>query len=171
MQIFGGRGYMRENAAERFFRELRVDRIWEGASEIQRLIIARALLKRGLEAHVGHARLAAGHRRRRIGAAGGVAGAAAAEEKVLNVFTWPDYIAPNTIADFEAEYGIKVNYDTYDSTEMAEARAAGGPHRLRRGRPCRALLGAADSDRRSTSRSTAASSPTGTISTRGCSRR
>ena len=49
LQIFGGRGYMRENAAERFFRELRVDRIWEGASEVQRLIIARALLKRGLE--------------------------------------------------------------------------------------------------------------------------
>jgi len=50
LQIFGGRGYMREHAAERFFRELRVDRIWEGTSEIQRLIIARALLKRGLEA-------------------------------------------------------------------------------------------------------------------------
>jgi alkylation response protein AidB-like acyl-CoA dehydrogenase len=49
VQIFGGRGYMRENAAERFFRELRVDRIWEGASEVQRLIIARALTKRGLD--------------------------------------------------------------------------------------------------------------------------
>jgi acyl-CoA dehydrogenase len=49
LQIFGGRGYMRENVAERFFRELRVDRIWEGASEIQRLIIARNLLKRGLD--------------------------------------------------------------------------------------------------------------------------
>ena len=49
LQIFGGRGYMRENVAERFFRELRVDRIWEGTSEIQRLIIARALLKRGLD--------------------------------------------------------------------------------------------------------------------------
>jgi alkylation response protein AidB-like acyl-CoA dehydrogenase len=49
LQIFGGRGYMREHAAERFFRELRVDRIWEGTSEIQRLIIARALLKRGLD--------------------------------------------------------------------------------------------------------------------------
>jgi alkylation response protein AidB-like acyl-CoA dehydrogenase len=49
LQIFGGRGYMREHPAERFFRELRVDRIWEGTSEIQRLIIARALLKRGLE--------------------------------------------------------------------------------------------------------------------------
>jgi alkylation response protein AidB-like acyl-CoA dehydrogenase len=48
LQILGGRGYMRENAAERFYRELRVDRIWEGASEVQRLIIARALVKRGL---------------------------------------------------------------------------------------------------------------------------
>jgi alkylation response protein AidB-like acyl-CoA dehydrogenase len=49
VQIFGGRGYMRENCAERFSREIRVDRIWEGASEIQRLIIARALTKRGLD--------------------------------------------------------------------------------------------------------------------------
>ena len=49
VQIFGGRGYMRENSAERFTRELRIDRIWEGASEVQRLIIARALAKRGLE--------------------------------------------------------------------------------------------------------------------------
>jgi alkylation response protein AidB-like acyl-CoA dehydrogenase len=49
LQIFGGRGYMRENVAERFFRELRVDRIWEGTSEIQRVIIARNLLKRGLD--------------------------------------------------------------------------------------------------------------------------
>jgi alkylation response protein AidB-like acyl-CoA dehydrogenase len=49
VQIFGGRGYMRENCAERFSREIRVDRIWEGASEIQRLIIARALAKRGLD--------------------------------------------------------------------------------------------------------------------------
>ena len=49
VQIFGGRGYMRENVAERFFRELRVDRIWEGTSEIQRMIIARGLIKRGLD--------------------------------------------------------------------------------------------------------------------------
>jgi alkylation response protein AidB-like acyl-CoA dehydrogenase len=47
VQIFGGRGYMRENVAERFYRELRVERIWEGASEIQRLIVANGLLKRG----------------------------------------------------------------------------------------------------------------------------
>jgi alkylation response protein AidB-like acyl-CoA dehydrogenase len=53
VQIFGGRGYMRENVAERFFRELRVDRIWEGTSEIQRIIIARSLYKRGVEALIG----------------------------------------------------------------------------------------------------------------------
>src|SRR5580700_9554232 len=47
LQIFGGRGYMRENVAERFFRELRVERIWEGTSEIQRTIIAEQLAKRG----------------------------------------------------------------------------------------------------------------------------
>jgi putrescine transport system substrate-binding protein len=52
--------------------------------------------------------------------------ACAAEEKILNVFTWPDYIAPDTIRNFEREYGIKVNYDTYDSTEMAEARLLAG---------------------------------------------
>ena len=48
VQIFGGRGYMRENVAERFYRELRVDRIWEGTSEIQRNIIADQLAKRGV---------------------------------------------------------------------------------------------------------------------------
>ena len=49
VQIFGGRGYMREFAAERFYRELRVDRIWEGTSEVQRLIIAGGLVKKGLK--------------------------------------------------------------------------------------------------------------------------
>lgn len=53
VQVFGGRGYMREFAAERFFRELRVDRLWEGTSEIQRLIVARALERRGVPAVVG----------------------------------------------------------------------------------------------------------------------
>jgi len=52
VQVFGGRGYMRENVAERFTRELRVERIWEGASEIQRIIVADQLLKRGRAALV-----------------------------------------------------------------------------------------------------------------------
>ncbi len=53
VQIFGGRGYMRENVAERFFREVRVDRIWEGTSEIQRNIVADQLVKRGSRALAG----------------------------------------------------------------------------------------------------------------------
>jgi alkylation response protein AidB-like acyl-CoA dehydrogenase len=52
VQVFGGRGYMRENVAERMYRELRVERIWEGASELQRLIVARQLLNRGARAVV-----------------------------------------------------------------------------------------------------------------------
>ena len=47
VQVFGGRGYMRENVAERFYRELRVERIWEGTSEVQRAIIAGQMIKRG----------------------------------------------------------------------------------------------------------------------------
>ncbi|GAB3964832.1 acyl-CoA dehydrogenase family protein [Actinoallomurus acanthiterrae] len=48
VQIFGGRGYDRSYPVERLYRELRVDRIWEGTSEIQRLIIAGELIKRGI---------------------------------------------------------------------------------------------------------------------------
>ena len=47
VQVLGGRGYMTDSPAARFYREVRVDRIWEGTSEIQRLILARGLLKRG----------------------------------------------------------------------------------------------------------------------------
>ncbi|MGE5408116.1 MAG: acyl-CoA dehydrogenase family protein, partial [Syntrophothermus sp.] len=50
VQAFGGRGYLRSNVAERFLRELRVDRIWEGTNEIQRLIVARGLERRGVGA-------------------------------------------------------------------------------------------------------------------------
>ncbi len=53
VQIFGGRGYMREYAVERIYREVRVDRIWEGTSEIQRLVIGNELRKRGPEAYTG----------------------------------------------------------------------------------------------------------------------
>ena len=53
LQVYGGRGYMVENPAARFYRELRVDRIWEGTSEIQRVVIARGLFKRGAAAYLG----------------------------------------------------------------------------------------------------------------------
>lgn len=53
VQIFGGRGYLRENPVERLSRDYRVDRIWEGTSEMQRLIIARSLHRRGLHSLTG----------------------------------------------------------------------------------------------------------------------
>ncbi len=49
VQIFGGRGYCRDYAAERHFRHLRVDRIWEGTSEIMREIIVNGVMKRDLD--------------------------------------------------------------------------------------------------------------------------
>ena len=53
VQIFGGRGYMREQPVERLWRELRVDRIWEGTSEIQRVVIGNELRKRGASLYTG----------------------------------------------------------------------------------------------------------------------
>src|SRR5690606_24215016 len=56
----------------------------------------------------------------------GSAPAVAQEEKVLNVFNWSDYIAEDTIANFEKETGIKVNYDVYDSNEVLDAKLLTG---------------------------------------------
>jgi alkylation response protein AidB-like acyl-CoA dehydrogenase len=53
VQIFGGRGYMREHPVERLYREVRVDRIWEGTSEIQRTIVGNELRKRGSDPFTG----------------------------------------------------------------------------------------------------------------------
>jgi putrescine transport system substrate-binding protein len=52
--------------------------------------------------------------------------AGAAEEKVLNIYNWSDYIGPNTIADFEKETGIKVRYDNFDSNEILHAKLVAG---------------------------------------------
>src|SRR5690348_14226414 len=52
--------------------------------------------------------------------------AGAQEEKVLNVYNWSDYIAPDTVANFAKETGIKVNYDVYDSNEVLEAKLLAG---------------------------------------------
>src|SRR6185312_14800799 len=48
--------------------------------------------------------------------------ARADEEKVLNVYSWSDYIAPDTLSEFTKRTGIKVNYDVYDSNEALEAK-------------------------------------------------
>ncbi|WP_370280376.1 acyl-CoA dehydrogenase family protein [Pontibacterium sp.] len=53
VQVMGGRGYMREQPVERLWRDTRVDRIWEGTSEIQRVIIGGQIKKRGMEIYTG----------------------------------------------------------------------------------------------------------------------
>lgn len=53
-------------------------------------------------------------------------GASAAEEKVLNVYNWSDYIAEDTIKNFEKRTGIKVRYDVFDSNEVLEAKLLAG---------------------------------------------
>lgn len=55
-----------------------------------------------------------------------VSASAAEEEKVLHVYNWSDYIAPDTISNFEKETGIKVTYDLYDSNEVLEAKMLAG---------------------------------------------
>ena len=59
-------------------------------------------------------------------AAGGTAAAPVAEEKVLNVYNWSDYIAPDTVKKFEDETGIKVTYDVMDSNETLETKILAG---------------------------------------------
>lgn len=49
-----------------------------------------------------------------------------AEPKVLNILNWADYIAPDTIKNFEKETGIKVTYDNFDSNETLQARLIAG---------------------------------------------
>src|SRR5476651_2040012 len=58
--------------------------------------------------------------------AGVMAGAAHADDKVLHVYNWSDYIAPDTVANFEKESGIKVVYDVFDSNETLEAKLLAG---------------------------------------------
>ena len=52
--------------------------------------------------------------------------AAGAEEKILNVYNWPDYIAKDMVANFEKETGIKVNYQTFENNEVLQAKLVAG---------------------------------------------
>lgn len=45
---------------------------------------------------------------------------------VVNIYNWADYIAPDTLEKFQAEYGIKINYDTYDSSEVVDVKLLAG---------------------------------------------
>jgi putrescine transport system substrate-binding protein len=57
---------------------------------------------------------------------GVMAGAAQAADKVLHVYNWSDYIAPDTVKKFEDQTGIKVVYDVFDSNETLEAKLLAG---------------------------------------------
>ena len=62
------------------------------------------------------------------------AGTLAAEQKTLHVYNWSDYIAPDTVANFEKETGIKVVYDVFDSNEVLEGKLMAGSRRSFLGR-------------------------------------
>ncbi len=53
-------------------------------------------------------------------------GLAQEEEKVLNIYNWSDYIAEDTIRNFERETGIKVRYDNFDNNEIVHAKLVAG---------------------------------------------
>jgi spermidine/putrescine-binding protein len=57
---------------------------------------------------------------------GAMATAVQADDKVLHVYNWSDYIAPDTMANFEKQTGIKVVYDVFDSNETLEAKLLAG---------------------------------------------
>ena len=61
-----------------------------------------------------------------VAGAARAADASAPEAKVLNIFNWSDYIAEDTLKNFEKETGIKVNYDNYDTNEILHAKLVAG---------------------------------------------
>ena len=61
-----------------------------------------------------------------LAACGGGSSDVAADANVVNIYNWSDYIGPGTIAEFEAEYGIKVNYDIYDTSEVVDVKLLSG---------------------------------------------
>jgi len=61
-----------------------------------------------------------------VTACGGPADKRESDEAVINVYNWADYIGPDTIEKFEAEYGIKVNYDMYDASAVADVKLLAG---------------------------------------------
>jgi putrescine transport system substrate-binding protein len=95
------------------------------------------------------------------GAAGGPT--AKADEKVVNVYNWADYIEPSLLEKFTAETGIKVNYDVYDGNEVLETKLMAGNTGYDVGRAVGVVRGAADQGRASSARSTVRRSRTGAI--------
>lgn len=86
------------------------------------------MTKRNLEGRgpVRRLLLGAGAATLALALAPGLAPGDAAAQQVVNVYNWSDYIGETTIADFEAETGIRVNYDVYDSNAVVEAKLLAG---------------------------------------------
>ena len=61
-----------------------------------------------------------------LASAATLASAQAAAPKVLNIYNWSDYIAEDTIRNFEKATGIKVRYDNYDNNEILQAKLMAG---------------------------------------------
>lgn len=61
-----------------------------------------------------------------IGCSPGNSATSSSDEKVVNVYNWADYIALDTVDKFEAEYGIKVNYDIYDGSQVVDVKLLAG---------------------------------------------
>jgi putrescine transport system substrate-binding protein len=61
-----------------------------------------------------------------LGLVAAATAAAQGESKVLNIYNWSDYIADDTIKNFEKETGIKVRYDNYDNNEILQAKLVAG---------------------------------------------
>ena len=61
-----------------------------------------------------------------LGACSGDSDSNSSDQNVVNVYNWADYISPDTVKKFEAEYGVKVNYDMYDSSEVVDVKLLAG---------------------------------------------
>ena len=69
---------------------------------------------------------ACGQKEEQAAASAGTEAVASTEEKVLNIYNWPDYISESMIPDFEKETGIKVNYQTFETNEALHAKLVAG---------------------------------------------
>ncbi len=101
---------------------------WTGFVALALMLLASACARQGGSAGGGAAASATQSAAAAPAAAGAPSTAVATTdaEKVLNVYNWSDYVDPTVIPAFEKEYGIKVNYDVYDSNEVLETKLLAG---------------------------------------------
>jgi len=84
------------------------------------------MLKKHIFALSAAVLLAACGQQEQAAAPADTAAVASTEEKILNIYNWPDYISESMIPDFEKETGIKVNYQTFETNEALHAKLVAG---------------------------------------------